>query len=115
MNMRVKELREKRHLTQSGLALKVGATQQTISKVENGICIPKVDLVIQIAEVFNVSIDYLLGLSNSVRSIESQLFINSRIEKHYDIVVSFDKLSETNKETVRIIISRLLETQSEDK
>ncbi len=43
MNMRVKELREKRHLTQSGLALKVGATQQTISKVENGICIPKVD------------------------------------------------------------------------
>ena len=31
MKNRVKELREAKHLTQTGLALKVGSTQQTIS------------------------------------------------------------------------------------
>ena len=34
MKNRVKELREAKHLTQTGLALKVGSTQQTISKIE---------------------------------------------------------------------------------
>lgn len=34
MKNRVKELREAKHLTQTGLALKVGSTQQTISKIK---------------------------------------------------------------------------------
>lgn len=34
MKNRVKELRDAKHLTQTGLALKVGSTQQTISKIE---------------------------------------------------------------------------------
>lgn len=37
MKNRVKELRDAKHLTQTGLALKVGSTQQTISKIEREI------------------------------------------------------------------------------
>ena len=35
MKNRVKELRDAKHLTQTGLALKIGSTQQTISKIES--------------------------------------------------------------------------------
>lgn len=41
MKNRVKELRDAKHLTQTGLALKVGSTQQTISKIEREIGVPK--------------------------------------------------------------------------
>lgn len=41
MNTRVKELREKKNLTQLGLAIRAETSQQTISKIENGTCIPK--------------------------------------------------------------------------
>lgn len=70
MNTRVKELREKKNLTQLGLAIRAETSQQTISKIENGTCIPKIDLAIRLAAIFNVSLDYLFELSNSKRSIE---------------------------------------------
>lgn len=49
MKNRVKELREAKHLTQTGLALKVGSTQQTISKIEREIGVPKLDLALIMA------------------------------------------------------------------
>lgn len=55
MKNRVKELREAKHLTQTGLALKVGSTQQTISKIEREIGVPKLDLALIMADFFNVT------------------------------------------------------------
>lgn len=63
MNTRVKELREKKNLTQLGLAIRAETSQQTISKIENGTCIPKIDLAIRLAAIFNVSLDYLFTLN----------------------------------------------------
>lgn len=56
MKNRVKELREAKHLTQTGLALKVGSTQQTISKIEREIGVPKLDLALIMADFFNVTL-----------------------------------------------------------
>ena len=58
MKNRVKELREAKHLTQTGLALKVGSTQQTISKIEREIGVPKLDLALIMADFFNVTLEY---------------------------------------------------------
>ena len=59
MKNRVKELRDAKHLTQTGLALKVGSTQQTISKIEREIGVPKLDLALIMADFFNVTLEYL--------------------------------------------------------
>lgn len=56
MKNRVKELRDAKHLTQTGLALKVGSTQQTISKIEREIGVPKLDLALIMADFFNVTL-----------------------------------------------------------
>lgn len=106
MNTRVKELRERKNLTQLGLAIRAETSQQTISKIESGTCVPKIDLAIRLASIFNVSLDYLFELSNSKRSIDSQIFCNKKLEMYFDIIVDFDKLNNENKETIKIIIQR---------
>lgn len=111
METRVKELRESKKITQLSLAVRAFSTQQTISKIEKGLCVPKADLAIRLAEIFNVSLDYLFMLSNTKRTIDSQLFFNTKLEKYYDMIVDYDKLNDNNKETIKIVIKRLLEVQ----
>ncbi|MBR4237787.1 helix-turn-helix domain-containing protein [bacterium] len=57
---RIKELRNKKELTQAELADKLGFTSQTVSNWESGIREPDIDSLTQLASLFNVSLDYLL-------------------------------------------------------
>ena len=59
---RIKELREKRGLSQTDLAIKIGESKQTLYKYENDIItnIPS-DKVVLIADVLNCSPGYLMG------------------------------------------------------
>ena len=58
--MRLKELRKKRNITQQRLALELAMSQNTISRYETGEREAGYAELIQIADYFNVSIDYLL-------------------------------------------------------
>lgn len=61
---RIKLLREKKHLTQTELAELLGfKTYTTVSKWENNDNYPKGKDLKRLAEIFNVSSDYLLGLT----------------------------------------------------
>lgn len=52
----------------------MGVRQQTISLYVNGETQPNADVILRIAEYFNVSVDFLLtGLSSKNRKISSQL------------------------------------------
>lgn len=62
---RIKDLRKKRKLTQAELSDSINIGQSTLANFENGKRTIPVDIVIQLAQFFNVSTDYLLGLSNS--------------------------------------------------
>lgn len=57
---RIKELRNKKELTQAELADKLGFTSQTVSNWESGTREPDIDALTQLASLFNVSLDYLL-------------------------------------------------------
>lgn len=57
---RIKELRKERSWSQGDLAEKVGSDARQISRYENGKITPSTDAVVKIAEVFDVSLDYLL-------------------------------------------------------
>ena len=61
---RLKVLRQSQNLTLQQLGEKLGATKATIGNLENCNKQPSMTLVIKIAEYFNVSVDYLLGLSD---------------------------------------------------
>ncbi len=57
---RIAKLRNEMNITQLELAEKLGVTDRAVSKWETGIGYPDVTLLPQIADVFGVSIDYLL-------------------------------------------------------
>ena len=63
--MRLKELRKKKGISQLRLATELNTTQNTISRYETGEREPGIDELIKIADYFNVSVDYLIGRTES--------------------------------------------------
>ncbi len=64
--MKIKQLRIKNSISQKNLAKKMGVSSQTILNWENGIFEPRIDQLIQLADIFNVTIDYLVERKNKV-------------------------------------------------
>ncbi|WP_373754798.1 helix-turn-helix domain-containing protein [Jeotgalibaca porci] len=63
--VRIKELRESRSWSKAELANRLGMKSYTsVTKWENGSNLPRGFELIKFAEMFDVSTDYILGLSN---------------------------------------------------
>lgn len=73
---RLKMLRLERNLTQAQVAAAVGLSNRTISFYENEERFPPNDVLVKLADFFNVSTDYLLG-----RDISENSEIPSPIEE----------------------------------
>lgn len=113
VHTRIKELREEHGMGQTALADFVASSQQTISRVENEKCIPPLDLVVNIAKHFKVTVDYLLCLSDTKRNLEGQLQVNKEIDEFYEIVSVYKELNNDNRKTISILLNRLMEVQKE--
>ena len=70
--MRVKKLRKSRGEQQTDLATAIGATQATISDIENGRRATSFDRLAAICIHYNVSADYLLGLVDEPRPLNDE-------------------------------------------
>ena len=64
---RVKLLRQSKKMSQSQLADRLGVKKQTVSNWENDNIMPSVEMVVKVADYFNVSTDYLLGRDEAAR------------------------------------------------
>ena len=62
---RLKELRINRRLRQEQVARLVGVNTNAISTYENDMRQPPYDILIRLANLYRVSTDYLLGVSNN--------------------------------------------------
>ena len=66
---RLKSLREDNNFTQKEIAEKLFTTQPQYYRYESGYRNLPCELVIILAEIYNVSIDYILGLSDEPRKL----------------------------------------------
>ncbi len=64
MYRRIRELREDNDLTQKQLAKKLNCSQQVYSNYELGQRDIPTDILIRLSKIYNVSTDYILGLTN---------------------------------------------------
>ena len=81
----ITSLRKMRKMTQEMLADTLGVTFASVSKWERGVAIPDIILIIQMADLFDVSVDYLLGytkLDNNIDAIMKRLG-EYLVEKNY--------------------------------
>ena len=63
-NERLKELRISKNLSQEQLAKETGISSTAICYYETGQRVPNAQVIITIAKYFNVTSDYLLGLTD---------------------------------------------------
>ena len=83
----IKKLRNDRNLTQSELAKLLGVSRSAVNSWEQGTNNPTLSFAVAISEVFNVSLDYLIG----------------RSEENIDI----SELSDDEREAIRRVVSCL--------
>ena len=95
--VRLKKLRKNVGYTQKELANLIGLEQTTIANYENGNRIPNITKITALANLFNVSIDYLLGIAETHNANISIYTYKDYIDKllegdkkgAYEIVLSF--------------------------
>jgi len=69
LSIRLKQLRLDKHLRQEQVADLIGVTKSAISAYENDLRQPSFDVLLQLANLYRVSTDYLLGRTDT-RSVD---------------------------------------------
>ncbi len=63
---RIRHLREQKGLTQAELAKQLGITRSGVNAWEMGISVPSTAYVVELANYFRVSTDFILGQKNAI-------------------------------------------------
>lgn len=108
--LRIKELRIKNKMSQEALGRRIGRSKSVISSYENNLKIPPLDILVEIAVIFNVSLDWLVGIDKeemiSVEniSVKQKEIINTLIFEFTDKTKSTDGLSPRQQEILSAIM-----------
>ncbi|MBQ3108581.1 MAG: helix-turn-helix domain-containing protein [Clostridia bacterium] len=73
LNENIKTLRTQKGLTQEELAVRVNVVRQTVSKWEKGLSVPDSEMLIRLAELFEVPVGSLLGETLAAEENKSEL------------------------------------------
>ncbi|ARC21711.1 helix-turn-helix domain-containing protein [Streptococcus sp. FDAARGOS_192] len=102
---RLTKLRLARGWTKKEFSMQIGKTQQTVGKWENGTNAPTFKDLVKLVELFGVTSDYLLGLSNSPSKYAYPPFNDNKEEYVGEM---FKQLDDGNQDaTVDFIENRL--------
>ncbi len=104
-NKKLQELRKEYNMTQQKLATYLKVARPTVTCYENGTKMPSFEKLIEIAKLFNVSTDYLLGVSEE-KGIEAI----GLSEEEKELLKKYRNLSEEDKEKLLSVIG-ILSTQ----
>lgn len=114
---RLRDLREDADMTQRQVAEYLGTTTQYYGKYEQGLCELPLERAAALAELFNVSLDYLSGRTNNKGGIGAaprnareagdlpRFGINEQLAQNYSCLSAKSKL----------VVSNLIEVLSEEK
>lgn len=97
---RLQELRENRFITRKDLAVALNITISALGMYERGQREPNIDMLIKIADYFNVSVDFLIGRSfnqNESKEILNALNLKKKIDKlpqEYKDIIEYMLLKE---------------------
>lgn len=110
---RIRELRKSMNLSQEALATILCTSQQAVSRMENGAYDIPTDLLVKMADSFNVTTDYILGRTDIKRDLSGQVRMNHEMDRYYDIVLRYQRLTDINKKTLMTMLERLEQAQGE--
>lgn len=100
LKRRIQELLFEKRVTQQDLAKAIHMTPATLSRNLNGLNPPKAEVIVDIANYFNVSTDYLLGLTNNKNS-------NSAVNFDPLYIKIYDELKDLDTDSQEDILSMI--------
>ncbi|CDF07918.1 cro/CI family transcriptional regulator [Firmicutes bacterium CAG:95] len=108
MNIRLKEIRKKRNLTQVQVSELLGCSTTVYSRYETGDRQPSIEILISLSQIFDVSIDYIVNnpwrknnsnsdVKKSISEFDLNLIQSFHNADHYDQVSVMRTLNITEK------------------
>lgn len=104
---RLKELRLNRNLTQIALANGLGFSQGSISKIERGEQVVTADEIKAYSRYFDVSVEYILNMTDQKRTSEMNVKLNRRLERYLDFLLILDSLPDNDKDVIFVLTKHL--------
>ena len=93
--MRLKELREERNLTQNDVATAINTTRTNIGRWEKGINEPSANFIMQLADFFEVSVDYLIGrVDDDIISYENKNVFTDKEKRLLKVFMQLDSVAQ---------------------
>ena len=94
--LRLRELREAKHLSQSDVASRLNVSRSTVSGYESNTTTPSLEQFTRLAILYHTSLDYMMGLDNRV-------------------CFYLDGLSENQQQTILDVVNRLKQSFSQER
>ena len=94
---RVSELRKQKKISQEELSNKIGVHQNVIGRYEREEAKPSIEIASKLADIFNVSLDYLVG--------KTELLIDEDISAR---ILTIQKLPDVDREHILFTIDAMI-------
>lgn len=94
LSSNISKLRKEHSMTQEQLAEALGVTFASVSKWERGVATPELNLIAQMADLFGVSLDALVGfevLNGGVSMLEDRIHNLQRQKRYEEAVIEAEK------------------------
>ena len=103
--MNIKDIRTRKGLTQAEVASALGVSSVVYSRYETGSRQPSIDILIQLADIFGVTVDYLLGRQDIEDSTLSEYELSPvvSVSNAMYLVLSFSR-TELSEEMLYVFI-----------
>lgn len=99
LSKRIKSLRENKGWYQKDVADKLNVKSNTLSGYENGTRSPDPDMLMMIADLYGVTVDYLLGRDNEVTSLD--YYKNKIVTEFPDIDLMFKDMESLSADDMK--------------
>lgn len=102
IGQRIRDLRKQKRMSQTELAKSVGVSQTTVTAWETGKAEPSSSAVAKLADIFNVTTDYLLGRPNKQEIKKDDVELSDD-----DVIMTWrgKPLSDEDRELIRRIMN----------
>jgi transcriptional regulator with XRE-family HTH domain len=101
---RIKRLRQERNWSQAQLAQRLNVHQKQVSGYERSVHVPSVEVLIRLAELLDVSLDYLAFENREDTRNASQIADRDLLNK----MEAVDKLPEADKATIKAVLDSFI-------
>ena len=100
---KIKKLRQEKGWSQTQLAKKLNTQSQNVSRYERGIFTPSTEALSKFAEVFGVSVDYLLN--GEAEDTETYKIKDKQLQRYFEEI---DNLGEADKNLAKGVLEAIL-------